>query len=107
MEATVNPGYNFVGWFINDICMSEKTAYTFTVNNEPVEIEARYDYYTVSTMSYSDEQGTAGSYTKMNDEKVSIGQIVTLVATVQDGFNFEGWYINDVCVSDNLEYTKT
>lgn len=104
VEATVNAGYNFEGWFINDICVSEELSYSFIMKNKNVELEARWSCYTVTVNSYTDRQGTAGTYPKKDNEKISAGETVTLTATVADGYNFEGWYIDGVCVSSDLTY---
>ena len=103
-EATVNAGYNFEGWFINDVCVSEELTYSFVMKEKNVDLEARWNYFTVSVDSYTDEEGTAGTFTKKDREKISVGETVILNATVNEGFNFEGWFINDVCVSEELTY---
>lgn len=105
VEATVNAGYNFEGWFINDVCVSEELSYSFTMKDKDVDLEARWSYYTVSVNSYTDEQSVAGTFTKKTDEKISIGETVTLSATVNKGFNFEGWYVNGNHVSSDFEYS--
>ena len=107
VEATVNAGYNFEGWFINNVCVSEELTYSFVMKEKDVDLEARWRYYTVSVNSYTDEQGTAGTFTKKTDEKISIGETVTLTATVNKGFNFEGWYVNGNHVSSDFEYSFT
>lgn len=105
LEATVKSGYNFVGWFIDETCASENLKYTFTMKSSNVEIEARYSYYTVLTSSYSDDYEKAGTYMELNDKKVSVGERVMVEATVNAGYNFKGWFINDVCVSEELTYS--
>ena len=104
LSATVNDGYNFEGWYMNGGLVSTEKEFTLTVTAN-VRVEARYNYYTVTTMSYSDREGLAGTYTELNAKKVSVGNTVTVTATVNDGYNFEGWYINGECVSNELEYT--
>lgn len=105
LVATVNPGYNFVGWFINDVCVSEDLKYTFTMKSSKVEIEARYNYFTVRTFSNSNAYDMAGTYTVLNNKKASVGEEVKLEATVNAGYNFEGWFINNVCVSEDMTYS--
>ena len=105
LEATVNDGFNFEGWYMGDVCMSTDLRYEFEMEAENVYIEARYSYYTVTTFSWWDEYGTAGTYTKKEAEKISVGETVTLVATVNSGYRFEGWFRNGVCVSKSLTYT--
>ncbi len=107
VEATVNSGYNFVGWYINDVCVSEDLTYSFIMKDKDVGLEARWSYYTVSVYSHTDEQGIAGTFTKKTDEKISVGEIVTLTATVNKGFNFEGWYVDGNLVSSDFEYSFT
>ena len=109
LEATVNDGYNFEGWFVDGTCMSTDLVYEFEAKND-LWVVAEYSYYTVSTWGDGDDYETAGTYTKMEDQKVSAGEQVVLTATVNDGYNFEGWYIgawSDVCVSMDLTYTFT
>ena len=105
LEATVKPGYNFVGWFINGTCVSEDLKYTFAMKSSNIEIEARYNYFTVLTSSYSDDYEKAGTYTELKSKKISVGEQVTVEATVNAGYNFEGWFINNVCVSEELTYS--
>lgn len=105
LEATVKSGYNFVGWFVNDTCVSEDLRYTYTMRANSVNIEARYNYFTVLTSSYSNDYEKAGTYTELKSQKVSVGEQVTVEATVNTGYNFEGWYINDTCVSEDLIYS--
>ena len=105
LEATVKSGYNFVGWFINGTCVSEDLKYTFTMKPNNIEMEARYNYFTVRTSSYSDDYEKAGTYTKLKSKKISVGEQVKVEATVNDGYNFEGWFINNVCVSEELTYS--
>ena len=107
VEATVNDGYNFAGWYRNNVCVSEDLSYSFMMKAQNIELEARWNYYTVTVETWNDEQGTAGTYTQMADIKVSVGQPVTLTATVNEGFNFDGWYVNDNLVSTELEYSFT
>ncbi len=109
LEATANDGYNFEGWYYqnSDTCLSHELVYQFVMKAEDVYIEARYSYYTLTVESDTDESETAGTYTKKSEEKVSVGDTVTLTATVNDGYNFEGWYVrgSDVCLSKDLTYS--
>ena len=105
LTATVNDGYNFEGWYRDGICLSKDLTYSFEMTAESRNIEALYSYYTISTFSYSDDFGIAGSFTKLEGEKVSLGKTVTLTATVNNAYNFEGWFRGDVCVCKDLTYT--
>ena len=114
VKATVNDGYNFEGWYINNVCVSETTSYSFTMKQN-VELEARWSHYTLTTKGYMErsQYGTGaitenmGSVTTYENKAVSNGQKVKLVATVCDGYTFKGWYIGEFCVCEDLEYTYT
>ncbi len=106
LEATVNDGFNFDGWYYpnTDICLSNELVYQFVMKAENVYIEARYSYYTLTVDGWN-EYGAAGTYTKKDAEKISVGKSVTLTATVNSGYRFEGWYRGNVCVCNNPTYT--
>lgn len=106
LEATANDGFNFEGWYIRDVLVSSDPTYTYTMKNQDVWIEARFNYYTVTTTGYNYE-GMAGSYTYYQEQKVSVGKEVSVTATVNDGYAFEGWFVNGICVSENLTHSFT
>lgn len=105
LTATVNDGYNFIGWFIDDICISENLSYNYTATAKDMRIEARYNYYTVSTGSNTNDRGNAGTFTEMKQKKISMGTSVTVSAQTNTGYNFEGWYIGNICVSEEPTYS--
>ena len=110
--ATVNDGYNFDGWYVYSYygtgsCLSKDLSFEYTVTNSNLEIEAVFSSYTVSTTTKNNVADAAGAYTKLYNKRVSIGDTIELVATVNNGYNFEGWYVDDVCVSKNLNYSYT
>ncbi len=105
LTATVNKGYNFEGWYRDGICLSKELTYRFEMKAESIEIEARYSSYILNVESWSDEHGIAGTYTKIENSKTSIGETVTLTATVNKGYNFEGWYRDGICLSKELTYS--
>ena len=107
LVATVNDGYNFDGWYINGTRVSADLTYTYDMGKESVSIEARYSAYTMTTVTEGNVANVAGSYTKLNSKKIAVGEDVTLTATVNDGYNFEGWFVDGVCVSRGLTYTYT
>ncbi len=119
LTATVNEGYNFEGWYIVEktgsgyyeqtklTLLSDNASYTYTVQNKDITIAAIFSYYTVTTTSSTNTGGAAGSFTRLNDKKISNGEAVALTASVNDGYNFEGWYVDGICVSRDLTYTYT
>ena len=65
---------------------------------------AKWGCYTVSTVTNLEG---AGTYTNKNEEKVSAGEVVELVATSNLGYTWLGWYDGDAKVSDDTTYTFT
>ena len=104
LQASVNDGYNFDGWYIRGVRVSKNLTYEYLMKKEDISIEARYSYYTVSTSGYTFE-GMAGGFTEYREKKMSVGKQVTLTATVNEGYIFTGWYKSGVCVSESLTYT--
>ncbi len=105
LSARSSDGYTFDGWYLNGSLLSTEEEYTYTVESKNVTLEARFVYYFLNTYSYTDEYGIAGSFTKYLVEKISAGKSVCLEASVNDGYIFEGWFSNDICVSNDLTYT--
>lgn len=110
LTASVNPGYNFEGWYINDydeVCLSKELTFEYIAPSYDVEIEARFSKYTLTIECFTEDHGLAGTYTMMNEKKISTGTLVELEASPSEGYNFEGWYNSGVCISRNLKYTHT
>lgn len=104
LQASVNDGFNFEGWYIRGVRVSKELTYEYVMKKEDISIEAKYSYYTVSTSGYTFE-GMAGSFAEYHEKKVSVGKEVTVMASVNEGYTFSGWYKGGVCVSDSLTYT--
>ena len=105
LVATVNDGYNFEGWFKNDVCVSKDLQCEYVITENRATIEARYSYYTISTFSVTDEHSVVGTFTELNDKKVSVGDMVELEAEPQENCIFVGWFRDNVCVSTDLNYS--
>ena len=67
------------------------------------------EYVMYSTVSVSSEGGGSVAISGSSDASATFeaGSSVTVVATPDDGYEFEGWYVDGVSVSTNLEYTFT
>ena len=59
-----------------------------------------------TTANDTDDYGLAGSYTMLNSKSCSVGEAVELTATVNDGYNFEGWYVVEKSGSGYYEQTN-
>ena len=111
LTAQANEGYTFEGWYTEyDECLSTDTTCEFTMTKKDMNIEARFSSYHLSTIGVTNGDSydfNAGTFTQYSDHKVSANSSVTLTATAKDGYNFIGWYIDDVCVSISNEYIFT
>ncbi len=102
VTATVNEGYNFVGWYENDQLVSSDLAYTFKVTgNRDLVAKFTKNTYTVTVTA---ENGTATGGGTFGE-----GAEVTVTATANTGYKFVGWYQNGApnAVSTDATYTFT
>jgi len=107
ITAETNQGYTFVGWYdvVGNDFISELTSnmsYTFTMPNENVTYEAVWTCYTITTTK---NNVSAGTVTYYDDTKVTAGTEVTITATTNQGYTFDGWYLNNKKVTPNSSYT--
>ncbi len=103
LTATANDGYTFIGWYENNTAITTEATLTFTAESNR-EIEARFDAIeepsSTVTLPITSVGGTvsgAGEY--------EIGATVTVTATPEAGFIFNGWYVNGELVSTDPTYT--
>lgn len=97
LTATPNSEYEFVNWTENGTIVSSSSTYSFTVNanrNLVANFKIKYNI----SLEYDDTLGTA-SYSWGQ------GTIVNLSATPNANGQFKGWYIDDVKISDHLDFS--
>lgn len=106
LTASTNKGYNFVGWYDdNDTLISTDTQISFPVI-ENINYTAKWNYFTLSTnVNYSN----AGAVDIYENEKISIGENVTLSAIDYKnlGYVWKGWFLNGNFISDKLSINIT
>ena len=103
--AVPNEGYAFLGWYVgdNETAISNNTAYTFVPQGD-LQLVAKFGKYVVK-ISAADGgkvsfKGYAGTSLKvLPDEEL------TIVAEVDNGYKFSGWFKNGIKVSNELTYT--
>ena len=101
--ATPADCYDFDGWFVGDILVSEDAEYTFTVT-EDVDLVAKFTLKTFEvTVTAEPEEGGVVSGGGTYD----CGTEVTVVATPSDCYDFDGWFVGETLVSEDAEYTFT
>ena len=103
ISATPNKGYKFVGWYSDEILISDKSTYSFYAGNEDLIYTARFTYesYNLVINSEDEEEGivskSTGSYNYLTP--------VTIEATANDGYSFAGWYSGSTLISKDNPYT--
>ncbi|MGN0767772.1 MAG: InlB B-repeat-containing protein, partial [Christensenellales bacterium] len=104
--ATTNNGYTFIGWYDGETKVSdeESLTYTFIMTDEKKTYTAKWTYYTLTTETNMPE---AGAYTQKTEEKITVGESVTLTAVPYAGYTFIGWYDGETKVSDGTSLTYT
>ena len=96
----VNP-YIFVNWTKNGVQVSTNTTYSFTVTESATYV-AHFvvESFDITVLANPEEGGTVvggGTY--------EFGEIVTVTATPNEGYNFVNWTENGLVVSTSTSYT--
>lgn len=108
-------GFLFVGWYLGDELISREATYEYEVQPYEATIRAMFvpDTATLLTLNVVDQtvmtDGTknhSGGSVKGGGEVYS-GVPVKLMATVNDGFQFDGWYFNGELKSTESVYVFT
>ena len=126
LTATPSTGYSFAGWYDGENLISAEASYTFTVTSH-INYTARFNEVTTGTVAIHITVASTDDTTVTNnatgnvkaiinnigqewatDANFVVGADVELVATNdydQKAYLFDGWYKNDVLVSNDLEIT--
>ena len=134
VEATSTEDYTFLGWFDKGGTLkSADPSYTYQADNDytlVARFKTNHNKLTVSVLNYNPEHEKFEEYgyeyntitltqgsTELKKSYSSFSHTfneattVTLTAAPEDdqntGYNFSGWYINDICVSTEFSYELT
>ncbi|KNZ42624.1 InlB B-repeat-containing protein [Acetobacterium bakii] len=106
LTATANEGYQFDGWFVNEVCKSTDENWSFSVSSH-LAAEAHFSLippvvvpYLVTAIAVPDQGGTVTGVGSFNP-----GDLVTLTATANDGYQFDGWFVDGVSASSDTSWT--
>ena len=122
IDTSVEPTVDFVGWFVNDECISEEETYLYRIDINtdvlvPLHIEARFTPKPSSptvtiNVSAEMEDGTAVPETitvSPITEEVDIGSSLSLsfTDTTATPLTFLGWFVEDTLIgtTNPFEYT--
>ena len=101
--ATPNSGYRFVGWYSGETLISSNANYSFVMGNDDLSYVAKFAYGTNNfiVQSESNSKGTVSNSSGSYDYLSSI----TIEATPNNGYSFQGWYSGQNLVSTSNPYT--
>lgn len=106
LTATTNYGYNFLGWYDeNENLVSNKANYTFTMERKNLNLTAKWNYFTLTLNA--EDTASCSFATNYNNTKVSIGVDLELECLPHLGYDFIGWYKDDILLGKNCKYQYT
>ena len=100
--STKDNRYTFIGWYDGNTLLTNDLNYSFTLSDSNINYTAKWSYYSVTTEKNIDEAGTVTSYSYT---PVGQGQNVTITATTNSGYTWDGWYNGDTLLTTDLSYT--
>lgn len=117
LEAYPNEGYKFVGWYYDDLIISNSYTYKYMLLDEDVTLEARFELDTFTLSIYSNNEyyglvmpksSTITTYEKSYNVDYKYTDKVTIEAYTSSNARFLGWYDkNNNLVSTDAVYTFT
>ena len=109
LTAVPNEGYSFVGWFKNEetSAISTNEAFTFTMGNQDATYTAKFTSYkfTLNAVYGYDDSNAGTIVTPFNEKAISYNEDVELIVTLNTGYTFLGFFVNNAFISNDLNYT--
>ena len=103
LTAAANDGYTFAGWYDGGTKVCDTAEFTVENVTEDKTYTAKFAKNAVS-YTITAEAGTEGG-TVSGGGEVTEGGSITLTATANDGYTFDGWYDGNTKVCDTAEFT--
>ncbi len=108
VTAIPKTGYRFIGWYNDDILVSEDAEYTFEMPYCIYELEARFEAIkpkvTVKADTSYYDYANAGTVNTIDNQEYAYNSELTLKATTKKGYTFLGWYKDDELISTNATH---
>ncbi len=107
LTATANTGYNFDGWFIGQELKSSSPSYSFSMPAQAVNLTAKFSIksFNLTFVSSNSERGNVTSSTATSGNDYVYNTSITLLATENEGYDFDGWYEGETPLSSEPVYT--
>ena len=96
-STMANPGYEFQHWTKDGVLFIDQTTFNWNVDEDAdfVAVYAAIEYNVTAT-------ATAGGTAAPAAQIKTIGQVVEIVATTNEGYVFTGWESEHISISDSL-----
>ena len=118
VSAQANPGYEFVGWYIdNELKGTDASSFAFTTAETNMTVVAKFNALAASNLTLGVKAGCEGMGTVSvspagtvtgDTHKYTAGTEVTIAATPAKGYQFERWEKGDGTeLSTSASYTFT
>ena len=108
VSATANTGYTFEGWYKGTEKVSTSAQYAFNMPANTLNLVAKFmaNSYALIYSTENTNKGTVDG-TITSGTNVSYGSSVTIRATANTGYTFDGWYEGTEKLNAPAEYTFT
>lgn len=98
ITAETNPGYTWIGWYVDDQLLTSNLEYTFTMPSEDITYTAFWIRLTVNK-----NISKAGDVTTLDGTYLP-GDSITVTASTNLGYTWLGWYDGNSLLTEDLEY---
>ncbi|MGN1019489.1 MAG: LPXTG cell wall anchor domain-containing protein [Aristaeellaceae bacterium] len=96
VEAMAMPSVDFLGWYVNGVCVSTEESYRFAVN-EDVELVAHFSEGNFNQLSVT---ATAGGTVNVSEMELPETVQLQLIAEADPGFAFDHWEVSAGDIED-------
>ncbi len=99
ISAKTNNGYTWIGWYDGDTLLTRELEYSLNMSATNKTYTAKWSK--ASLVKNGEYAGTVGGL----DSTYKVGDVVTIVATTNENYIWDGWYIGEQKVSETENYT--
>lgn len=98
ITATAKDGYSFIGWYNGEEVVSTDANYNFVIGDSDVELTAKFSVINNAVILQCDsEKGSVSG-----SGEYDYGDFVTIMATPNEGYYFDGWYDGETLISHSI-----
>lgn len=108
VRAVAKEGFDFIGWYVDNVRASNSLTYEFTVPDHPVTLEARFQrkLITITLDCYPSKEVLAPYYDKPSKVTAKYGDEIKLYGLIltDSPYTFDGFYENGIYLNRNYPY---